>query len=60
MLAPHPRAWSAGLMYAENFYIVLYDDVRDSMRFLYFADRIDTYVADPDARAARSPTCPTA
>lgn len=38
----------AGLMYAENFYIVLYDDVRDSMRFLYFADRIDTYVAEPD------------
>ncbi|MDR7136234.1 diguanylate cyclase (GGDEF)-like protein [Lysobacter niastensis] len=37
-----------GLMYAENFYIVLYDDARDSMRFLYFADRIDTYVAEPD------------
>ena len=37
-----------GLMYAENFYIVLYDDVRDTMRFLYFADRLDTYVADPD------------
>lgn len=36
-----------GLMYAENFYIVLYDDVRDSFRFLYFADRIDTFVADP-------------
>ncbi|MFC5594867.1 EAL domain-containing protein [Lysobacter niastensis] len=37
-----------GLMFAENFYIVLYDDVRDSLRFLYFADRIDTYVAEPD------------
>ncbi len=37
----------AGLMYAENFYIVLYDDVRDSIRFLYFADRQDPYVADP-------------
>ena len=37
----------AGLMYAENFYIVLYDDVRDSLRFLYFADRQDPYVADP-------------
>ena len=36
-----------GLMYAENFYIVLYDDVRDTMRFLYFADRLDPYVADP-------------
>jgi len=38
----------AGLMYAENFYIVLYDDVRDTVRFLYFADRRDSYVADPD------------
>jgi diguanylate cyclase (GGDEF)-like protein len=37
----------AGLMYAENFYIVLYDDVQDSVRFLYFADRRDPYVADP-------------
>ena len=37
-----------GLMYAENFYIVLYDDVRDTMRFLYFADRLDTYQADPE------------
>ena len=37
-----------GLMYAENFYIVLYDDVRESVRFLYFADRLDPYVADPD------------
>ncbi|MDR0181409.1 sensor domain-containing phosphodiesterase [Lysobacter arvi] len=38
----------AGLMYAANLYIVLYDDVRDSMRFLYFADQRDTYVADPE------------
>lgn len=37
----------AGLMYAENFYIVLHDDARDTLRFLYFADRLDTYVADP-------------
>jgi diguanylate cyclase (GGDEF)-like protein len=37
-----------GLMYAENFYIVLYDDVRESVRFLYFADRLDPYVADAD------------
>ena len=36
-----------GLMYAENFYIVLYDDVRDTMRFLYFADQLDPYEADP-------------
>lgn len=38
----------AGLMYAENFYIVLYDDDRDSLRFLYFADRLDTYIAEPE------------
>jgi diguanylate cyclase (GGDEF)-like protein len=37
------------LMYAENFYIVLYDDVRDAVRFLYFADRLDPYVAEPEA-----------
>ncbi len=37
----------AGLMYAENFYIVLFDDARNSFRFLYFADRLDPYVADP-------------
>ncbi len=36
------------LMYAENCYIVLYDDVRRTLRFLYFADLIDPYVADPD------------
>ena len=33
----------ADLMYAENFYIVLYDSQRDTIRFAYFAD-----VADPD------------
>ncbi|HZX76350.1 sensor domain-containing phosphodiesterase [Lysobacter sp.] len=38
----------AGLMYAANLYIVLYDDVRDTMRFLYFADQRDTYVAEPE------------
>ncbi|WP_081974642.1 bifunctional diguanylate cyclase/phosphodiesterase [Novilysobacter arseniciresistens] len=37
-----------GLMYAENFYIVLFDAARDSLRFLYFADRIDTFKADPE------------
>ena len=35
------------LMYAENFYIVLYDDERGTVRFLYFADRRDDFVADP-------------
>jgi diguanylate cyclase (GGDEF)-like protein len=37
-----------GLMPAENFYIVLYDDIRETVRFLYFADQRDPYVADPD------------
>ena len=37
------------LMYAENFYIVLYDDVRQKMRFLYFVDKLDSFVNDPDA-----------
>ena len=36
------------LMYAENFYIVLYDDARQKMRFLYFVDKLDPYVNDPD------------
>ena len=46
-----------GLMYAENFYIVLYDDASDAFRFLYFADRIDTFVADPalEINASESP-----
>ena len=35
------------LMYAENFYIVLYDDERDALRFVYFADSRDGYVANP-------------
>ncbi|MGH8076054.1 MAG: bifunctional diguanylate cyclase/phosphodiesterase [Lysobacter sp.] len=38
----------ARLMVAENFYIVLYDDARETVRFLYFADCLDTYVADPE------------
>jgi diguanylate cyclase (GGDEF)-like protein len=47
----------AGLMYAENFYIVLYDDQRDSFRFIYFADRQDPYQADPsvEIRAEDAP-----
>jgi len=36
------------LMYAENFYIALYDSERDSLRFLYFADVVDTQNLDPD------------
>lgn len=30
------------LMYAENFFIALYDQPSDSIRFLYFADAADT------------------
>ena len=36
-----------GLMPAENFYIVLYDDNRQTMRYLYFADSRDRF--DPDS-----------
>jgi diguanylate cyclase (GGDEF)-like protein len=36
------------LMYAGNCYIVLYDDQRETMRFLYFADKLDPWVTDPD------------
>jgi diguanylate cyclase (GGDEF)-like protein len=39
----------AGLMYAENFFIVLYDRERETMRFMYFADTQDPVVPDPDA-----------
>ncbi len=35
------------LMYAENFFITLYDAARDSMRFIYFADEHDSMVVDP-------------
>src|SRR5690606_10574249 len=35
------------LMYAENFYIVLYDGHRQTMRFLYFVDKLDPWVNDP-------------
>lgn len=35
------------LMYAENCYIVQYDDEKERLRFLYFADQQDMYVADP-------------
>ena len=36
------------LMYADNCYIVLYDDQRRSVRFLHFVDLRDPYVADPE------------
>lgn len=37
------------LMYAENCYIALYDHERQKIRFLYFVDKFDPYVNDPDA-----------
>ncbi|MHC9085551.1 EAL domain-containing protein [Luteimonas sp. RIT-PG2_3] len=42
------------LMPAENFYIVLYDDVRETVRFMYFVDQRDPWVAEPDAEIAVS------
>ena len=35
------------LMYAANLYIVLYDEHRQTMRFLYFVDRLDPWINDP-------------
>lgn len=37
-----------GLMTAENFYIVLYDDLSETLRFLYFVDERDPWTADPE------------
>lgn len=36
------------LMPAENFYIVTYDEAREAIRYLYFADCRDTFHADAD------------
>lgn len=36
------------LMTAENFYIVLYDDLSETLRFLYFVDAHDPWTADPE------------
>lgn len=36
------------LMYAENLYIAGYDEQQQTVRFLYFADRLDPYVAEPE------------
>ncbi len=38
----------ADLMYAENFYIVLYDRVRDNLRFIYYVDTVETDVPSSD------------
>lgn len=36
------------LMYAENFYIALYDPRRETLRFIYFEDEMDAGMYDPD------------
>ena len=36
------------LMYAENCYIVLYDEFRQKIRFLYFVDKLDSFINEPD------------
>jgi len=36
------------LMYAENFYIVLYDAITDTVRFPYYVDIVDTDPPPPD------------
>jgi diguanylate cyclase (GGDEF)-like protein len=36
------------LMYAENFYIVLYDEATDTVRFPYYVDTVDTDPPSPD------------
>lgn len=36
-----------GLMYAENFYIAIYDREREMLQFLYYADTVDPDAAKP-------------
>ncbi|HEX7369262.1 MAG TPA: EAL domain-containing protein [Rhodanobacteraceae bacterium] len=40
------------LMYAENFFIALYDAHKDSVRFAYYADVADSDIPDPDTDMA--------
>jgi diguanylate cyclase (GGDEF)-like protein len=42
------HALVGALMSAENFYIVLCDERMHWIRFLYFADSVDNFVADPE------------
>lgn len=42
------HALVGALMSAENFYIVLCDERMQWIRFLYFADSVDSFVADPE------------
>lgn len=37
------------LMYADNFYIALYDEVRQAINFPYFRDEVDPDIPDPSA-----------
>ncbi|HET7028124.1 MAG TPA: GAF domain-containing protein [Candidatus Limnocylindrales bacterium] len=37
------------LMYAENFYIALYDEERERMNYPYFVDTVDPDIPDPNA-----------
>ena len=37
------------LMFAENFYIALYDDERQAMNYPYMVDQVDTEILDPRA-----------
>ena len=38
----------AGLVYAENFFILRYNESKESLHFLYYADSIDKVPVDPD------------
>ena len=38
----------AGLMYADNAYIALYDDQRQMINFPYYVDTVDTDIPDPN------------
>jgi len=47
-MLPRLHAVVGELMYAENFFIALYDAERTILRFIYFADALDTRVFAPD------------
>ena len=47
----------AQLMYAENFFIVLYDDVQEALRFIYFSDSVD-YLRPPSDEAIPASAIP--
>ncbi|MGB6007369.1 EAL domain-containing protein [Castellaniella sp.] len=49
----------AQLMYAENFYIALYDPQRRTVRFIYFADLMDGQLYGPDEEFTAEQLCDT-